>query len=70
MNLLINNGGTMTRGLNWLSKHKFKFQLMAFALMVLPPIPMYLAAQRGAAGWIWFLLGFVAAGNLLVLLSR
>ena len=53
-----------------MSDHKFKVHLLAFALMVLPPIPMYLAAQRGAAGWIWFLLGFVAAGNLLVLLSR
>ncbi len=60
----------MTRGLNWLSDHKFKVHLLAFALMVLPPVPMYMAAQRDAAGWIWFLLGFVVAGNLLVLLSK
>jgi hypothetical protein len=30
-----------------------------------------MAAQRDATGWIWFLLGFVVTGNLLlVLLSR
>ena len=53
-----------------MSDHKFKVHLLAFALMVLPPIPMYMAAQHNAAGWIWFLLGFVVAGNLLVLLSK
>ena len=60
----------MTKGLNWLSDHKFKVHLLAFTLMVLPPIPMYMAATHDAVGWIWFLLGFVVAGNLLVLLSR
>jgi hypothetical protein len=63
-------GEIMAKGLNWLSDHKFKVHLLALALMVLPPIPMYMAAQRDVAGWIWFMLGFVVAGNLLVLLSR
>lgn len=55
---------------NWLGKHPFEVHVIAFALMILPPIPIYLAAQRGATGWIVALLGFVILGNLLELLTK
>ncbi len=51
----------------WLNNRKFQVYLLAFILMVGPPIPMYLVAQRGANGWIWFLLGIVVLGNLLAI---
>jgi len=54
----------------WLAKNKFEVHLLAFLLMVLPPIPLYYAAQREAPGLIWALLAFVICGNLLALLSR
>ena len=57
----------MTRILNWIKAHKFETHVIAFLLMVLPPVPLYLAAQRGANGWIWFWLGLVIGGNLLAL---
>ncbi|MEW5870569.1 MAG: hypothetical protein AB1894_14945 [Chloroflexota bacterium] len=55
---------------NWLGKHPFEVHLIAFTLMILPPIPIYLAAQRGATGWIIALLGLVVLGNLLELLVK
>jgi VIT1/CCC1 family predicted Fe2+/Mn2+ transporter len=54
----------------WLTKNKFEVHLVAFLLMVLPPIPLYYAAQSGASGLIWALLALVICGNLLALLSR
>jgi hypothetical protein len=61
-----NMNGLMQR----LSANKNRVHQIAFALMVLPPIPMYFAAQRHAGGWIWFLLGFIILGNLLALITR
>ena len=60
----------MTTVLNWMRAHKFEAHTLAFALMVLPPAPLYLAAQHGANGWIWPLLGLVILGNLLELAIR
>ncbi len=54
----------------WLTKNKFEVHLVAFMLMVLTPIPLYYAAQSGATGLIWILLGFVICGNILALISR
>ncbi len=54
----------------WLSKNKFEVHLAAFFLMIIPPIPLYYAAQSGATGLIWALLAFVICGNLLALISR
>lgn len=51
-----------------LRSHKFEFQLMVVLLMAIPPLPLYYAAQRGAQGWIWFLLSLVVLGNILALL--
>jgi hypothetical protein len=56
--------------LKWLQEHVFEAYLIALFLMVVPPIAMYLAAQRGADGWIWALLSLVVLGNLLVLSVR
>ncbi len=50
-----------------LRDNKFKLHLMALLLMLIPPIPLYFAAEKGAVGWIWFLIGIVILGNLIVI---
>lgn len=57
----------MTNLLAWLRAHKFEAHTIAFLLMILPPIPLYFAAQRGATAWVWLLLAPFILGNLLVL---
>jgi hypothetical protein len=51
-----------------LKEHKFRLHLSALLLMLVPPIPMYFAAQAGATGLVWFLVAFVVLGNLLVII--
>jgi hypothetical protein len=51
----------------WLRKHKFETHSLAFLLMILPPVPLYLAAQNGARAGIILLLIPVVLGNLLEL---
>jgi hypothetical protein len=51
-----------------LKEYKFHLHLTALLLMLIPPIPMYFAAQAGATGVIWFLVAIVVLGNLLVIL--
>jgi hypothetical protein len=64
------NPDSKTSPLQWLQKHKYESHLMAFLLMAIPPVPLYLAAQHGATGWIWFLISLVILGNLVVLIVR
>jgi len=52
----------------WVNRYKYPLHSLALILMVLPPVGMYLAAQAGAVIWIWVLLAFVVAGNLLAIL--
>jgi hypothetical protein len=54
----------------WIKQHKFELALLAFGLIVLPSMALYLAAQNGATGWIWALLGLVVAGNLVSLFIK
>ena len=61
------NENKMKNILQWLQTHKFEAQVIAFALMILPPIPLYFAARQGATAWIWVLLAPVILGNLLAL---
>jgi len=49
----------------WMNDHKFGIALIAFGLMLLPPIGMYYAAQQNATDWIWGLLAVVVVGNLI-----
>ena len=49
-------------------RQTFKVHLVALLLMILPPVPLYYAAQRGDSGWLIALLGLVVVGNTLVLL--
>ncbi len=49
-----------------LRDNKFKLHLTALLLMLIPPAAMYFAAENGATGWIWFLIGIVILGNLIV----
>ena len=51
-----------------LREHKFKLHLTALLLMLIPPIPMYFSAQNGVMVLIWFLIGIVVIGNLLVII--
>ena len=53
--------------LNWLRTHRFEAHVIAFLLMITPPIPMILFARQGATVWIWPLLGLIVLGNLLEL---
>ena len=61
------NENKMKNILQWFKAHKFEAHVIAFALMVLPPVPLYLAAHQGATAWIWLLLVPVILGNLLAL---
>jgi len=56
--------------MKWLRAHTFQVHVVAFLLMVLPPIPLYHAALQGNTGMVYFLLGAVILGNFLVLLAR
>jgi hypothetical protein len=47
--------------------HKFETALLAFTLMLLPPIGMYFAAQSNATIWIWGLIAIVVSGNIIAL---
>lgn len=60
----------MRRIVEFLRDYKFESYLVAFALMVLPPIPLYFAAQQGAMGWLWGLIGVVLLGNIIALVVR
>jgi hypothetical protein len=51
-----------------LRENKFQLHLTALLLMLIPPIPLFFAAENGAMGWIWFLIGIVILGNLLVII--
>jgi hypothetical protein len=59
----------MHKGLNWLQTNRYSAHLVAFFLMILPPLPMYYCAQRGATGWVWALLGIVILGNVIALFT-
>jgi hypothetical protein len=60
----------MRKMIEWLRTNKYESYLLAFALMVLRPIPMYFAAHQGASGWIWSLIGLIIIGNLIALVVR
>jgi hypothetical protein len=51
-----------------LRKRKFELHLTTLLLMLIPPIPMYFAAQNGAMILIWILIGIVILGNLLAII--
>jgi hypothetical protein len=51
-----------------LKEFKFQLHLGALLLMLIPPIPMYFAAQAGASGLVWLLVAIVVLGNLLVII--
>ena len=51
-----------------LKEQKFRLHLTALLLMLIPPIPMYFAAQAGAFGLVWGLLVIIVLGNLLVII--
>jgi hypothetical protein len=56
--------------MKWLRAHTIQVHLVAFLLMVLPPVPLYQATLNGNTGMMVLLLGAVILGNILVLLAR
>ena len=60
----------MKRFFHFLRNNKFETYSIAFLLMMIPPIPMYFAAQSGNEPLIGFLLGVFILGNLLVLIVK
>lgn len=52
---------------NWLNGHKFQVHSLAFGLMIITPVLMFVAAQGEAVVWIWVFLALFAVGNLLAL---
>ena len=52
----------------YLRNHKFESYTIAFSLMIIPPLPMYFAAQNGNIGLFYILLSAFILGNLLVLI--
>jgi len=56
--------------LTWLHTHKFEAHTIAFIMMIVPPIPLYFAAQRGFTTLIWVLMIPFILGNLLVLVLK
>jgi hypothetical protein len=60
----------MKNFLTWLGERKFEAHLGIFLAMILCSAGLYFAAQSGALGWIWTLLGIFALVNLLVILVR
>jgi len=58
----------MRKWIERLAENKYKLYVLAFLMMVIPPLPMYYAAQQGFIALIWVLLGVVILANFLVLL--
>jgi hypothetical protein len=56
--------------MNRLLKQKQLLHTAALLLMILPPAPLYLAAQAGHTGWIWAWLALVILGNMLAAVMR
>lgn len=53
---------------HWLSKNKFQAYLLAFALVILPPIGLFYTSQ--STTWTMILLIPIVLGNLLAILIR
>jgi len=53
--------------LKWIRTHSFTAHTIAFVLLMVSPIPMFLAAREGSLGWIAGLLSLVILGNLIEL---
>ena len=51
-----------------LPKRKFQLYLVAFLMMVIPPVPMYFALGNGSIALVWCLLVVIISANILVLI--
>ena len=51
-----------------LTKRKFQLYLLAFLMMVIPPVPMYFAISNGNIPAVWCLLVVIISANILVLI--
>ena len=55
---------------HYLRHHKFESYTIAFCLMIIPPLPMYFAAQNGIGALFYILLLTFVLGNLIVLIVK
>jgi hypothetical protein len=53
--------------ITWLRQNKFRSHTIAFTLMILAAIGMYLTSTAGNSGVIWILLGVFILGNLVAM---
>jgi hypothetical protein len=58
---------TGSKFMEWLRTHPFETHAIAFAMMIVPPLLVYLAMNNGADGLAGGLLGIIVLGNLLEL---
>jgi len=58
----------MKSTVEWLHSHKFETHLIVFLLIILPALPLYFAAQKGATNLVWGFLTLVILGNLIELI--
>jgi 4-amino-4-deoxy-L-arabinose transferase-like glycosyltransferase len=55
---------------DWLNKHTYEIHSLAFGMMVLASVGLYLAAQAGSTSWIWGLIALVGLSNILVIIVK
>jgi len=53
--------------MKWLRAHSFETHMIAFTMMMAPPMLIFLATNNGAYGLASSLLGIIVLGNLLEL---
>jgi hypothetical protein len=53
--------------MKWLRTHPFETHTIAFAMMMVPPLLVYLATNNGAYGMGGALLGIIVLGNIMEL---
>jgi len=60
----------MSKNSRWLQKHTYPIHTLAFGMMILAPLGLYLAAQSGSIPWMWTLIGLFAISNGLLLVVK
>jgi hypothetical protein len=60
----------MTKNSSWLQRHTYSIHTLAFLVMILASLGLYLAAQSGSMPWMWTLIGLFAVSNGLLLVVK
>jgi len=60
----------MSKNSRWLEEHTYPIHTLAFLVMILASLGLYLAAQSGSIPWMWTLIGLFAISNGLLLVVK